>query len=183
MQVLHLICILINCLNGVCGISSLELSQYLYTFPQTLECLGVEKHLQDLPSWLRNRAYPTWLIEKEFRRVREYNIQEDTSTLVKSCKKGVPFTITFHPSLKHSFLAIKKNLYILYLDTQARKVFTPEPFIAFCSCSRVGELTFDGLGSVLIGNSYLCNLCNVYLKYFGCNVQSEHVHLQLAQIF
>ena len=27
-----------------------------------------EKHLQDLPSLLRNRAYPTWLIEKEFRR-------------------------------------------------------------------------------------------------------------------
>ena len=23
-----------------------------------------EKHLQDLSSWLRNRAYPTWLIEK-----------------------------------------------------------------------------------------------------------------------
>ena len=51
--------------------------------------------------------------------------------MLKSCKRGVPFTISFHPSLKHSGLVIKKNLYILYLDTEARKVFTPEPFIAF----------------------------------------------------
>ena len=41
-----------------------------------------EKHLQDLSSWLRNRAYRTWVIENEFRRIMEYNIQEDTSTLI-----------------------------------------------------------------------------------------------------
>ena len=31
----------------------------------------------------------------------------------------------------HFGLVIKKNLHILYLDTEARKVFTPEPFTAF----------------------------------------------------
>ena len=72
-----------------------------------------EKHLQDLSTWVRNRAYPTSLIEKEFRRIREYNIQEDTSTLVKSCKRGVSFTITFHPSLKHSGLDSKSVVYLL----------------------------------------------------------------------
>ena len=99
-------------------------------------CLRIKRILRDtckicLVAWHRNRAYPTWLIEKVFRRVREYNIQEDTSTLLKSCKRGVPFTITFHSSLKHFGLVFKKNLYILYLDTEARKVFTPESFIAF----------------------------------------------------
>ena len=40
----------------------------------------------------------------------------------------MPFTITFRPSLKHSGLVIKKKMYILYLDTEAYEVFTPEPF-------------------------------------------------------
>ena len=38
-----------------------------------------EKYLQDLSSWFKNRAYPTWLINKELRRVREYNIQESNT--------------------------------------------------------------------------------------------------------
>ena len=86
--------------------------------------------MQDLSSWLEDRAYPTWRIEKEFRRVREYNILE-RSTLVKSCKIGVRLTITSHPLLKHSTLVIKKNLHILYSETEGRKVFTSKPFIAF----------------------------------------------------
>ena len=76
-----------------------------------------------------------WLIENEFRSVREYNIPE-SNTSVKLCKTGVPLTITFHPLLKHSSLVIKKNLHTLYLDAEGRKVFTPEPFMAFrTSCN------------------------------------------------
>ena len=89
-----------------------------------------EKYLQDLSGWFKNRAYPTWLIDKELRRVREYNIKE-SNTLAKPCKTGVPFTITFPPLLRHASLIIKKNLHILYLDADAREVFTPEPFMAF----------------------------------------------------
>jgi hypothetical protein len=49
-----------------------------------------EKHLQELSSWLKNRAYPTWLIEREFKRVKEYNIEAESNILrEESCKTGV----------------------------------------------------------------------------------------------
>lgn len=86
--------------------------------------------MQNLSSWFEDRAYPTRLIEKEFRRVKEYNILE-RSTLVKPCKIGMPLTITSHPLLKHSSLVIKKNLHILYSETEGRKVFTSKTFRAF----------------------------------------------------
>ena len=64
--------------------------------------------------------------------VKEYNIEAESNILrEESCKTGVPLTIAFHPLLKHFGLVIKKHLHILYLDTEARKVFTPEPFTAF----------------------------------------------------
>ena len=43
----------------------------------------------------------------------------------------MPLTIAFHPLLKHFGLVIKKHLHILYLDTETRKVFTPEPYTAY----------------------------------------------------
>jgi hypothetical protein len=58
----------------------------------------------------------------------------------------VPLTIVFHPLLKHFGLVIKKKylskykiLHILYLDTEARKVFTPEPFTAFRTSRNLGS--------------------------------------------
>ena len=68
-----------------------------------------------LSDWFMNTAYPTWFIDKGLRRVREYNIKE-SNTLEKPCNTGVPFTITFHPLLRHASLIVKKNLLILYLD-------------------------------------------------------------------
>ena len=109
-----------------------------------------EKHLQELSSWLKNRAYPTWLIEREFKRVKEYNIEESNRLREESCKTGVPLTIVFHPMLKHFGLVIKKKylskykiLHILYLDTEARKVFTPEPFTAFRTSRNLGSYIFS----------------------------------------
>ena len=43
----------------------------------------------------------------------------------------MPFTITSHPLFKHSSLVIKKNLHILYSETEGSKVFTSKTFRAF----------------------------------------------------
>jgi hypothetical protein len=68
---------------------------------------------------------------KEFKRVKEYNIEESNALREECCKTGVPLSIAFHPLLKNFGLVIKKNVHILYLDIEARNVFTPEPFTAF----------------------------------------------------
>ena len=72
--------------------------------------------MQELFSWLKNRAYPTWLIEREFKKVKEYNIEAESNILrEESCKIGAPLTIAFHPLLKHFGLVIKKNLHFFVL--------------------------------------------------------------------
>ena len=89
-----------------------------------------EKHLQELSGWINNRAYSMWLTEKEFKRVKEYNIEESNTCSEESFKTGVPLTIVFHPLLKYFGLVIKKNLHILYLDIQAPKVTQSGWFIS-----------------------------------------------------
>jgi hypothetical protein len=54
-----------------------------------------DKHLQELSCWLQNRAYPMWLIRKEFKRLQSCDKASN-----KKRKIGVPLTITFHPLLK-----------------------------------------------------------------------------------
>ena len=46
-------------------------------------------------------------------------------------KKGVPFVIIYHPSLKNIGRIINQNLYILYMNEEVKSVFTPAPMIFF----------------------------------------------------
>ena len=46
-------------------------------------------------------------------------------------KKGIPFVITYHPSLKNIGRIINQNIYILYINEDVKSVFTPAPMISF----------------------------------------------------
>ena len=49
----------------------------------------------------------------------------------------MPWAIIFHPLLKYFGLVNKRNLHNSYLDVQARKVYTPKPFLAFRTSSNL----------------------------------------------
>ena len=57
----------------------------------------------------------------------------------KKKSKGVPLVITFHPLLKNVGNIIHKNLYFLYTDQEAQRVFTPGPMITFCSARKLSS--------------------------------------------
>jgi hypothetical protein len=62
-----------------------------------------EKHLQELSivGLKIEHIHATWLLEREFKRVKEYNIEAESNILrEESCKTGVPLTIAFHPFVK-----------------------------------------------------------------------------------
>ena len=46
---------------------------------------------------------------------------------------GVPFTVTYHPHLKHFGKLMQNNIKHLYGDVKVRMVFTPAPFASFCT--------------------------------------------------
>ena len=54
----------------------------------------------------------------------------------KKKSKGVLLVTTFHPLLKDFGNIIHKNLYLLYVDQEAKRVFMPGPMITFLSSRK-----------------------------------------------
>ena len=59
------------------------------------------------------------------------NVKEKDREHIKG--NGVPTVITCNPSFKNLSFLIRKNLQLLYADTETKRVFTPAPFISFRS--------------------------------------------------
>ena len=53
--------------------------------------------------------------------------------------KGIPFVLTYHPSFKSMGKIINKNLYLLYMNNEVKKVFTPKPMISFRSARKMSS--------------------------------------------
>ena len=85
--------------------------------------------------WFFSRGYPKWLIDKEVEKVKF----PCTSRKRDSKMKGIPLVITYHPLLKYFAIAIRKHLYILYLNKEFKKIFTPGPMVSFQVARKLGS--------------------------------------------
>ena len=79
------------------------------------------------------RGYPEWIIDYGMETV---NFRENKKKSGINKRKGVPFVVTYHPKLKNLSKIIKDNLYLLYMNDEVKKTFTPSPMISFRS-SRI----------------------------------------------
>ena len=84
-----------------------------------------------MKSWFEVRGYPNKLIEQEMGKgkfLKNCNVfrQRDPG-------KCVPFVLTYHPLFKLMGKTINKILYLLYMNNEVKKVFTPKPMISFRS--------------------------------------------------
>ena len=102
------------------------------------------KHLVDMKSWFQSRAYPSDLVRIEMNNVTFSGNWDKNKTKKKS--KGVPLVLTFHPLLKDVGNIIHKNLYLLYMEQEAQRVFTFGPMITSRSARK--------LSSYLVGLNY-----------------------------
>ena len=75
------------------------------------------------------RRYPEEIIDKEISKVKFHFSRK----IKPKCKgeKGVPLIVTYHPSLNCLSKNIKKKLYLLYMNNQVQRVFSPKPMIPF----------------------------------------------------
>ena len=53
--------------------------------------------------------------------------------------KGIPLVVTYHPLLKSFSGIIDKNLSILHMDKEVKKVFTPRPIVSFRSACKLNS--------------------------------------------
>ena len=52
---------------------------------------------------------------------------------------SVPLVVKYHPSLKIMDQIINRNLHLLYLDQEVKKILTPKPMVYFCSTRKLSS--------------------------------------------
>ena len=87
----------------------------------------------EMRSWFYRRGYFKGLVEKEIAKVKFSGYTKRN----KREKKGVPFVITYHQSLKNIGRIIHQNLCILYINEEVKSVFTPALMISFLSVRKL----------------------------------------------
>ena len=80
-----------------------------------------KNYRSQMKSWFLKRGYPEKLIENEMRKVKF------GKEGIKKAKgvKGIPFVVTYHPQLKNLGRIINQNIYLLNMNEETKKVFSP----------------------------------------------------------
>ena len=95
-----------------------------------------KEKLSEMKSWFLKRGYPERIIDYEIEKV---NFRENKKKSGINKRKGVPFVVTYHPKLKNLSKIIKDNLYLLYMNDEVKKTFTPSPMISFRSSRKISS--------------------------------------------
>ena len=82
-----------------------------------------------MKSWFLKRKYPEKLIDSDMKKVRFF----PTNLQNKKREKGVPFVVTYHPILNSLSKIIRDNMYLLNMNEEVRKTFSPGPMVSFRS--------------------------------------------------
>ena len=78
----------------------------------------------EMKSWFLKCGYSNNVIEKKIKKVRFSKI----SSTRKNNAKGVPLVVTYHPGLKSINQIINKNLQLLYMDEEVKRVYRQIPW-------------------------------------------------------
>ena len=89
----------------------------------------------EMKSWFFKIGYPKNLVENKLGKVKFSNKVGNKQRK----EKGIHFVVTYHPILKNIGNIIRKNLYLLYVNEQAKNVFTPGPMISFRSARKLSS--------------------------------------------
>ena len=90
-----------------------------------------------MKTWFYKRGYPSGIVENETKKVKFSN--NSFSKKNKNNEKGVAFVLTYHPLFKSLGYIMNKNLKILYMDPEAKRVFSPKPMITFKSARKLSS--------------------------------------------
>ena len=77
--------------------------------------------------WFLKRGYPEKLIENEMRKVK-FCKEEITKT---KGVRGIPFVVTYHSQLRNQGKIINQNIYLLDMNKESKKIFSPWPMVSF----------------------------------------------------
>ena len=97
-----------------------------------------ENHKEEMKSWLRKTEYPEDPICSEMSKVKFSNLRLKSNDKNHNMK-GKPLVVTYHPLLKPLSAIIAKNLSILHVDKEVKKVFTSPPMVSLRSARKLSS--------------------------------------------
>ena len=57
-------------------------------------------------------------------------------------QKGIPLTVTYHPLLKSLSSVVNNNIYLLDMDQEVKRTFTPQPMVSYRSARKLSRNLF-----------------------------------------
>ena len=90
-------------------------------------------HKEEKKPWFRKREYPEDLISLKFSNVRLKSNDKNHNV------KRIPLVVTYHSLLKSFSAIITKNLSILHMDKEVKKVFTTPPMVSLRSAHKLNR--------------------------------------------
>lgn len=85
-------------------------------------------------SWFLKRKQPEKIIDNEM-----FKVKFTFSRKIKPRQKeeeDIPLIFTYNPSIKCLSKIVNKNLYLLYMNDEVKRVFSPEVMISFRSARK-----------------------------------------------
>ena len=90
-----------------------------------------------MKTWFLRRGYSKNVVESEIKKVKFSHISNNKSQ--KIILERIPLVVTYHPLLNSLGKVLRKNLNILCMDEEVKKVFYPGPMVSFRSARKVSS--------------------------------------------
>ena len=124
-------------------------------------------NVEKLKHWFRERGYLEDMVNKDTKRSLETPSLgcSKISEISVLANGGIeePLVINYSLFLCRLGLVIRKNLCFLYQDEEVKKVFTPPPFVSFCSIRTIRSYPVRVkvylAGEKLVGSRKRCQVC------------------------
>ena len=91
---------------------------------------------EQMNSWFLKRSYPEKIIDREMEKVK---FKKYLFSRRGAVTKGIPLVINYHPLLKSVRTILYKDLYLLNMNKEVKKVFPVAPIVSFKSAWKVSS--------------------------------------------
>ena len=89
-----------------------------------------------MKSWFLKREYPEKLISTEMDKVKFSNVERKSNN---KTQKGIPLVVTYYSLLKSLSSIVRNNIYLLHMDQEVKRTFTPQPMVSYQSARKLSN--------------------------------------------
>ena len=89
-----------------------------------------------MKSWFLKGEYRERLISAEMDKVKCSNIERKSNS---KSQKGIPVVVRYHPLFKSLSSIVNNDIYLLHMDQEVKRTFTPKPMVSYRSARKLGS--------------------------------------------